>query len=301
MKRLTKIQLLITSFCVLTSLSYAQTDLLRKQIETIVNTKQADVGVAIYGLESSDTLTFQGSKHYPMQSVYKFHLALAVLDQVDKGKLSLDQKILLKKRDLLPNTHSPLRDKYPNGNVQVPLSEILEYTISLSDNNGCDILFRLLGGTKSVHTYIQKLGIRDVSIQATEEEMHQEWNVQFTNWTTPFAVAQLLKKFHEKKVLSDKSTAYLWKVMAETTTGPDRLKGQLPAGTVVAHKTGTSGTNAQGITAAINDAGIVTLPNGKHFAIVVFVTNTKEDSKTNEKIIADIAKAAWDYFTTRSN
>jgi beta-lactamase class A len=86
--------------------------------------------------------------------------------------------------------------------------------------------------------------------------------------------------------------------MCETSTGKERIKGQLPTGTLVAHKTGTSGTNAQGITAAINDIGIVTLPNGNHFVISVYVSNSKENTQTNEKIISDISKLVWDYFVS---
>ena len=84
--------------------------------------------------------------------------------------------------------------------------------------------------------------------------------------------------------------------MRETVTGKDRLKGQLPKGAIVAHKTGTSGANKDGLTAAVNDIGIIFLPNGQHFFISVFVTDSKENSAANEKIIADISKAAWDYF-----
>jgi beta-lactamase class A/beta-lactamase class A VEB len=75
----------------------------------------------------------------------------------------------------------------------------------------------------------------------------------------------------------------------------------VPKGTVVAHKTGWSGTNKDGVTAAVNDIGIIFLPNGQHFAISVFVTNSKEDIATNERIIADIAKVAWDYFSTKKD
>jgi beta-lactamase class A len=87
--------------------------------------------------------------------------------------------------------------------------------------------------------------------------------------------------------------------MSGTSTGKGRIRGQLPEGTPVAHKTGTSDTNKQGITAAINDIGIVTLPDGRHFAIGIFVSNSKENEATNEKIIADITKLAWDYFVNK--
>jgi beta-lactamase class A len=292
--------LLILLFCYLTPAAIAQTNLLRQKIEQIVSQKKADVGVALYGFESKDTLSVNGGKHFPMQSVFKFHLALTVLNQVDKGKLSLNQKILIKKSDLSANTWSPLKKKYTNGNVRLPLSEILSYTVSQSDNNGCDILFKLVGGVKKVDAYMHGIGVKDIAIKATEGGMRKNWDVQFTNWTTPFAAVQMLQKFYNGKILSKSSYDFLWKIMTETSTGANRIKGELPARTLVAHKTGSSGVNEKGVTAAVNDIGIVTLPNGDHFALCVFVSNTKDNDAANEKTIADIAKAVWDFYTNKS-
>lgn len=292
--------LTIIAFLLISCRLFAQTDPLKKEIERITSAKKADVGVSIFGIEGKDTVSIKGKKHYPMQSVFKFHIALTVLNNVDKGKLSLSQKIFVKKSDLLSNTWSPIREKYPEGNIKLPLSEILKYTVAQSDNNGCDILLRLIGGTKTVDNYIHKLGIKDVSIQANEEEMHKNWDVQFLNWTTPNAATDLLLLFFNKKILSKNSFNFLWKTMTETSTGKNKIKGQLPQGTLVAHKTGSSGVNNQGITAADNDIGIVKIPNGKYFVISIFVSNSKENEETNQKIISDIAKAAWDYFTNKN-
>ena len=282
-------------FSIFITSAFAQTDSLRNRIKKIITTKKADIGVAIYGFENKDTLSINGNKHFPMQSVFKFHIALAVLNEVDKGRLSLDQEVYIKHSDLLLKIWSPLREDFPNGDIKLRLSEILSYTVSKSDNNGCDILLRLIGGVKTVQNYIDSLGLKDFSIQASEEEMAKEWNVQFSNWTTPISSLQLLKKFYDRKILSKTSCDYLWKILVETSTGVHRIKGQLPPNTQVAHKTGTSDTNKEGLTAAVNDIGIVTLPNGKHFAICVFVSNTLENIETNEKIIADITKLYWDY------
>ncbi|ALL06350.1 class A beta-lactamase [Pedobacter sp. PACM 27299] len=280
--------------------SVAQKNQLRNQIKQVIAHKKADVGVSVYGIESKDTLSVNGDRHYPMQSVFKFHIAMAVLNQVDKGKFSLSQKIHIKKSDLLPDTWSPIREAHPNGEVDLPLSEIIKYTVAKSDNNGCDILMRLLGGPKPINDYIHSLGVKDVAIQANEEEMHKEWNVQFSNWSTPKAITQLLVKFYTENLLSKESFNFLWTTMVETSTGVNRIKGKLPKGTIVGHKTGTSDTNKAGITAAINDMGIVRLPNGKHYAIAVFVCNTKENEATNDKIISDISKLVWDYYTHKS-
>jgi beta-lactamase class A len=296
-RMMTKIFISSTLILLFVTSAFAQPENLRNKIEQIITTKKADIGVSFYGFENKDTLSINGNKHFPMQSVFKFHIALAALNEVDKGKLTLDQEIFIKKSDLLPATWSPLREDYPNGNVKLRLREVLSYTVSKSDNSGCDILLRLIGGTKTVQSYIDSIGIKDFSIRANEEEMAKEWNVQYFNWTTPLSSLQLLRKFYAGEVLSKTSRDFLRKLLIETSTGPHWIKGQLPKNTEVAHKTGTSDTNKQGLTAAVNDIGIVTLPNGKHFAICVFVSNTVENMKTNEKIIADITKMYWDYLT----
>ncbi len=274
----------------------AQTDSLRHTITQILASKDATVGIAIEGLENHDTLSVRGTGHFPMQSVFKFHIALAVLDAVDKGTLALKQKIRLTKSDLLLNTWSPLQRKYPEGNVKISLKTMLSYTVSQSDNNGCDILLRLIGGPAIVEKYIRSLGIQDFAMQVNEQQMHRAWDVQFLNWTTPLATNALLRQVYTGKVLSPKSNKLLWQLMTATSTGPNRIKGLLPAGTTVAHKTGSSGTDNKGITAAINDMGIVTLPNGQHVVITVFVGNSKENEAVNERIIAEIAQATWNYF-----
>src|SRR3989337_4571204 len=81
---------------------------LRAEISQIIQSVKADVGVAIKHMENGDTLTFSGRRPFPMQSVFKFPLAIAVLNQVDKGKLSLQQKVSIKKEDFIPNTWSPI-------------------------------------------------------------------------------------------------------------------------------------------------------------------------------------------------
>lgn len=285
---------------IFSQITLAQKNSPKASIEQIVKSSAGTVGVAISGLEDDFSLTVNNDKRFPMQSVYKFPLALAVLGQVDKGKLSLDQKIPVTKSDLLPNTWSPLRDVYPSGG-DIPLSELLRYTVSQSDNNGCDILFRLLGGTTPVENYIRKnLGVKDMRIAATEEEMSKDERVQFTNWSKPSAMLRLIVDAYRGKYLSESSSDFLWKIMTETSTGANRIKGLLPAGTTVGHKTGTSGTNDKGVATATNDAGIVTLPSGRHYAIVVFVANSTDDEKKREGVIAQIAKVMWDYYSEKA-
>lgn len=109
-------------------------DVLRHKIQQIVSDKKAIVGVSIIGTNGKDTLSLQGDSRFPMQSVFKFHIALAVLAEIDKGKLSLDQKIEIPKDELLPEDFwSPLRDENPNGG-SFTIEKLIQYTVSHSDN-----------------------------------------------------------------------------------------------------------------------------------------------------------------------
>ena len=278
--------------------SNAQIEGLKVAIESIIKDKKATIGVSIIANNFKDTININENLHYPMQSVFKFPIALAVLSEVDKGNFNLNQKIRITPKDLLPDTWSPIREKFPNGTIMT-LGELIKYTVAQSDNNGCDILLRLIGGTTAVEKFLLQNQLTDISIEANEEDMHKEWNIQFQNWATPISLNNLLiKSYLNEKILSKKHYDFLWNTMLETSTGANRLKGQLPQGTIVTHKTGSSGANDKNnITAATNDIGIIILPNGNPVFISVLVANSFEDERTNEKIISDIAKKAWEYYS----
>lgn len=268
-------------------------DSLRSAIASIAAQSGGTVGVGIMNLDTRDTLNFQDEPVYPMHSVFKFPIAMAILHQVDEGKLKLDQQIYIDKKWMVPNTWSPLRDAFPNGNVEQTLAQLLEYMVSQSDNVACDFLIDLAGGEAAINDYVHGLGVKQIAIVASEAKMATAWDVQFTNFCAPSAMIQLLDILNKGMVLSKPNNDFLWSIMLKTSTGPKRIKGLLPAGVEVAHKTGTSGIR-DGVAAATNDAGIILLPNGQKLAIVVYVMNAKSDEAIREATIAQIAKVAFD-------
>lgn len=108
--------------------------------------------------------------------------------------------------------------------------------------------------------------------------MRDNFDAQRINTSSPLAATQLLKMFYENRALSKRNSDFLRKLMTETSAGTNRIRGQLPKEATVAHKTGTSDINLEGVTIATNDIGVITLPNGNHFAISVFVANSKDIS-----------------------
>lgn len=229
----------------------------------------------------------------PMQSVFKFPLALAALHRVEKGGLSLDQPIRFLPTDrILPRTYSPLQERYPEAGVDVPLRELLRLAVSLSDNTAADIVLRILGGPQYVTRYVRSLGIRGFHLQDGEAALHCDNRLQYRNWFQPSAAVALLRLLADRSPLNREHTDLLLGWMIDTPTGAHRLKEHL-AGLTVAHKTGTSGTH-DGITNATNDIGLISLPDGRRLAIAVFVTDARATSEQIESVIARIAKQIFD-------
>jgi beta-lactamase class A len=273
---------------------------LEKEFGEIAKDANGKVGVATTVIETGQSATLNASEHFAMQSVYKLPIAMAVMKQAGDGKIRLDDKIKVEKSEYVrAGQHSPIRDKFPNG-AELTVRELIEYAIKESDGTASDVLMRVAGGAAPIQKYVDDFGVTEMKIKNTEKEIGENWNVQYDNWSTPDGAVSLLKTLWNQKGScpqgADCKELLLFQDMYDSTPGANRLKGLLPKGTPVAHKTGTSGTQ-NGITAASNDIGIITMPNGNHIAIAVFVGDSSADEKMREAVIARIAKAAWDRWT----
>ena len=266
---------------------------LEKQFAEIAKTAKGKVGAAAVVLETGDAALLNADGHYPMQSVYKLPISMAVMDQIRQDDHALDEQIGVTPADFVRQGQaSPLRDKNPNGGI-FTIRELIRLALVESDGTASDVLLRVLGGANIVQQYLSQIGVEDMKVVNTEKEMGADWNVQYQNWATPVAAVELLNWLQSAST-SDDDQQLLLRVLGSTVTGPNRLKGRLPKGVATtAHKTGTSGTR-DGITAATNDIGLIGPPNGKHIAVAVFVSDSPADDKTRDAVIARIAKAAWD-------
>lgn len=269
---------------------------LQQQIRAIAADAHGKVSVACSLLGTPLNCDLDPTAHPPMQSVFKLPLAMTILHQVEQGKFSLDQPIRFLPEDrILPKPYSPLQDKYPDAGVDVPLRTLLEMTVSLSDNTAADILLRLAGGPRVVSEYIASLGITGFHLRDGERALHHDKPLQYRNWFEPRGAVQLLRRIADHSPLTAEHTGLLLGWMRPSTpTG--RLDGDLPSGTSVAHKSGTSDVD-NGVAHATNDIGLIALPDGRQLAIAVFVTDSTADEATRKKVIARIGRAAYDAAT----
>jgi beta-lactamase class A len=266
---------------------------LSQQIRAIAREAHGKVSVACSLPGSALNCDLNPNAEPPMQSVFKLPLAITVLHQVEQGTLSLDQPVRFLPQDrILPHVYSPLQDQYPDAGVDVPLHELVRLAVSLSDNVAADTLLRLIGGPKTVDKYIADLPISGFHLRDSEAVLHREISAQYRNWFEPAGAVQLLRRLSDNSPLTPEHTGLLlgWMTPAVRTK---RLEANLPAGTRVAHKAGSSGVD-DGVAHATNDIGLIPLPDGRRIAIAVFVTDSTADETTREQVIARIAKAAYD-------
>src|SRR5688572_8736272 len=277
---------------------------LQKQIAEIAKEAKGKVGVYATVIETGQSVSLNPNEKFAMQSVVKLPISMAVMKRVAEGKLTLDQKVKIAKDEFVPsNMRSPIREANPNG-AELTVEELLRAAISVSDGTAADVLQRVAGGATGIQAYVDSLGIADMKIKHSHKEFGQKWEFQYENSVAPTAAVALLTKLWNatggKASVNERlegtgarGAELLMKFMTESDNPPNRLKGMLPKGTVVAHKTGTGGTQ-NGITSATNDVGIITLPNGSHVAIAVFVGDSTADLAVREAVIAKIARAVFD-------
>ncbi|MBW4037836.1 MAG: class A beta-lactamase [Acidobacteria bacterium] len=293
---------LAISLCALAPALRAQSHLtpLQQQIRSIAAHAHGSVSVACSLPHTTLNCDLDPHAHPPMQSVFKLPLALLVLHRVEQHKLALDQPIRFLPSDrILPHAYSPLQDHYPAANVDIPLRELLRLTVSLSDNTAADILLRLVGGPPAVNRYMASLGITGFHLQDNENALHHSIPAQYNNWFEPSAAVHLLRRIADNSPLTPAHTALLLRWMQPSGI-TNRLQSDLPPGTAVAHKSGTSDVD-NGIAHATNDIGLITLPSGQRLAIAVFITDATADQATREHVIAAIARAAYDASLISSN
>jgi beta-lactamase class A len=282
------------------------------------------LGVSAVHLESGRRVGFHSAERFPMASTYKIPIAVQLLHQVDQRTISLDRMIDLQASDFHPGS-GMLTELLSRSGVSLSVRNLLELMLVLSDNTATDLLLSLAGGPEAVTARVRSLGIPDMDIHRPTVNMiadsegyalppERDWkpdlfqklyegttaesrNASLRNFqtdprdtSTPEAMAMLLELVWRGDSLQTETRALLLDIMERCQTGKARIKGILPPGTVVQHKTGTF----SGIT---NDAGIITLPgDAGHVALAVFVKASEKAPAERERSIAQVSRAVYDFF-----
>lgn len=279
---------------------------LEARINEIAANFNGDIGIAVRDVEQGWTIAFDGDTWFPQQSVSKFWVAMTALDRADRGMLSLDAPITLTRQDLTL-FHQPIAAQIgPNGYTST-VSSLMTRAIQQSDNTCNDAVLRRAGGPEAVRAFLRDKGIEGVRFGPGERLLQSaiagmEWKQSYSvgrgfeaaratvpagvrqaaferyvanpmDGATPRGIVEALARLKRGELLSPSSTQKLLGIMANTRTGPQRLKGGLQSGWRLSHKTGT-GQVFGGVQAGYNDIGIVTAPDGRSYAVAVMIRKT---------------------------
>lgn len=280
----------LVAFLVILSLpSYGQDiPILQEKLEKLISDFPGEVGIAM--VYDRNVVCVNCDSHFPMFSVVKFHQALAVCEKLREKNIP---DIIVEKKNLKPNTWSPMRVKYPKGG-KFSVNQLLEYTLIESDNNACDILFYNVASPIQVDSIIHNWGIKDFGIAWTEDEQNADISLCNDNWTTPFAAVQLLNRFYNDYD-TDKYYRFVWETMSKCNTGANRIPKYIGSQAIkIVHKTGTGGLTPDGKVMGINDIACIILPDGRNFELAVFIKNADCTPAECEELIAEIAKICYE-------
>jgi beta-lactamase class A len=280
-------------------LSAAPANTLADNWRQIASETDGTVGAAALNLQSGLHVSLHGGERFPLASVCKLPIAMHILAMVDEGKLARHAEIEVTKEDIVSD-FSEVAQRWPKQR-RFPLDELLLWMVAKSDNTAVEALYRIGGGATAIAARLQGWHLDGIRIDRSERQCNRDaaksmrlFIADPRDTGTPDGTVQLLKRLFRGELLSAVSTARIIEILQATTTGPARIKGLLPAGVAVAHKTGTTGTHG-GLNGSTNDVGVIELPNGVgRLALAVYMKGSTRDPAAREMAIARIAKAAFD-------
>lgn len=281
------------------------------------------LGVKVVHLESGRAAGLNGHDRFPMASVYKLPIAVAVLAKVDAGEWTLEQEVVVLPGEL--RRTGARVDPWKPG-AKVPVVRLVDAMLTESDNTACDVLLRLLGGPRAVDAWLDAHGFPAIDVSWSEltmaavasgvaplprdggcdhacldalvakvprekrAEAQHAFELDARNTASPEDLARFLAALKGGRLLSARSTESVLSMMRRNRTGDRRIRALLPKRTPVWDKTGSIGRSA-------NDVGLVELPGGKGtLAVVALVKGSTKDWAARDRAIAEVAKAAFEAF-----
>jgi len=304
---------------------------LESRIEELGRAFPGRVGIAVRDVDTGWVASWNGDRLFPQQSVSKFWVALAAFDAMDKGRLSPDKSVTLRRSDMTLFSQ-PIATQIGADGYTTTIDSLMFRAITRSDNTANDFVLWQAGGPEAVRRVISRAGIQGVRFGPGERLLQSHiagvtWQQSFSqgrgfeaararvpastrrekfeayiddplDGASPKGLTDGLAKLQRGQILSPQSTRRMLSIMNQTRTGPMRLKGGLAPGWQIGHKTGT-GQVFQGTQAGYNDIGIITSPNGKHYAVAVMIGRTSVPNVVRMRLMQNVTKAAIDYHDAR--
>jgi beta-lactamase class A len=296
---------------------------LQQEITRLGSSFNGVVGISVQRVEGAWEAKYNGAAPMPQQSVSKLWVAMTLLDAVDRGKMTLNDAVTIRRQDLTL-FHQPLADMVRGDGYTTTLADLVTRALTQSDNTANDSVLRRVGGPEAVRGFLARRFISGIRFGPGERVMQSmtaglAWDQSLasgrafyaarervpmsvresalnsylanpSDGASASAIAGALARLKRGEMLSGPSTAYLLETMHEAKTGPQRIKGGVPSDWSYAHKTGTGqvlGARSTGF----NDVGVMTAPDGTSYAIAVMIGSTTAPIPARWALMQGVARA----------
>ncbi len=252
---------------------------LKAKIETLVaQYPQLQAGVFLIDLETRAYLDLNSDSTFASASTIKLPILIALFQDVEAGKVRLDESLTLK-QEMIVGGSGDLQYKKPG--TEYILLEVAKKMIAISDNSATNMLIERLGGVEALDQRFHSWGLTTTVLRNVLPDL------EGTNTTSPKELANLMLMVNQGKLVSEGSRDRIIDIMQQTQTNTLLPKG-LGVGATIAHKTGTLGS-------LLADIGLVDMLTGKRYIVSVMVKRPHNDS-TAEELIRQISRTTYDYF-----
>lgn len=296
----------------------------QRSLSEISSRADGRFGACVREVATGREACVRGGERFPMQNVVKLPIAVAVLAAVESRVFRLDEPILIRRSDLSV-LHQPLERLVGAQGFRTTVDDLLQRMVTESDNAATDVLLGRIRGPTGVQQALDRRGVTGVRVDRNERTLQTDmlglvWTPALADpaafreavdrmpeetrrarfeaylrdprdTATPEGMADLLARLAQGRLLGPSGTERLVAALEAAATGPDRLKAGLPPGWRLAHKTGTGGA-FQGVLSAVNDAGILTAPDGGAVAVAVFLSGSSKPVAEQAALIAAVSRAA---------
>jgi beta-lactamase class A len=228
------------------------------------------IGVAIKDVNTGRGVLISPETEFPAASIFKLEVMYEVYKQRELGALSFDETLVFTQRHV--DFDLGTLDRGVGDPIQ--LAEALERMITISDNSSAVLLTDRVGAL-NVNRDLSGLGLEHTRLLADDLV------------TSPYDMLTFMEMLARGEGVSPQASREMLQLMARQRIN-DRIPRLLPAGTVVAHKTG----NLPGV---VNDVGLVSSPDTT-FAIAVLISDTPTEGLAAQAI-SEVAATAYRYFS----
>lgn len=272
----------------------AEDIILKNILKKEISSYQGTVGIYYKNLKTKNTVEINSNTLFPAASIIKIPVMIAAFEKISKGQVQRDKKVIITKKDVIGGSGILYKQRNHAVGEERSILDLITLMIILSDNMATNKIVRII--SRNYVNYIcTKYGLYNTKMNRMILDFAAR-NRGRENWTTPKDMGKALEMIHYNKVCNGNISREMMSILLQQKI-KSRLPRLLPAGTPVAHKTGTENS-------IVGDVGIIFSPKGPYLCCILIKGFPINKSGKAKRQIAELSKIIYDFVIqekTRTN